>query len=95
MRTNFLCIFVLRNTSGPRVFVDSCSCCCGTPWTFLLTFIAQKLQSGQCPHDHVAHLHVCFNHGFVMVNVCCGPRSILMPDAKRRALISTEGCNKR
>ena len=35
-----------------------------------------------------------FNHGFEVFNVCWGLRSILMPDAWRRALILTKGRNK-
>ena len=35
-----------------------------------------------------------FNHGFEVFNVCCGPRSILMPEVKQTLLISTEGHNK-
>ena len=31
---NILCIFVLRNTSGPRVFVDSCSVIVAHPGLF-------------------------------------------------------------
>ena len=50
MRTEFLCVSVLRVASGPRVKLASCKsaltpswglgraavCDCGTPWTFLL-----------------------------------------------------------
>ena len=28
--------------------------------------------------------NIRFNHGFEVFNVCSGPRSILMPDAKRK-----------
>ena len=38
--------------------------------------------------------NIRFNQGFEVVNVCCGPRSILMPDAKQRALILPENRNK-
>ena len=40
------------------------------------------------------YINIRFNHGFEVFNVGCGPRSILMTDAKQRALISTEGCNQ-
>ena len=29
------------------------------------------------------YMNIRFNHGFSVFNVGCGPRSILMPDAKR------------
>ena len=47
MRTDFLCVSVLRVASGPRVKLASCLgrwgwgaavCDCDTPWTFLLPF---------------------------------------------------------
>ena len=39
MRTEFLCISVLRVASGPRVKLARAAVCdCGTPWTFLLPF---------------------------------------------------------
>ena len=38
---------------------------------------------------------ITFNHGFSVFNVDCGPRSILMPCASRRALILTSGHNQR
>ena len=37
---------------------------------------------------------ITFNHGFSVFNVSCGPWSILMPSASRRALISTSGHNR-
>ena len=37
---------------------------------------------------------ISFNHRFSAFNICCSPRSILMPSASRRALISTSGHNK-
>ena len=56
MRTEFLCISVLRVASGLRVKLASCKsafkpssswclgrvavCDCGTPWTFLLPFFS-------------------------------------------------------
>ena len=56
MRTEFLCVSVLRVASGPRVKLASCLdlsvsssswglgraavCDCGTPWTFLLPFFS-------------------------------------------------------
>ena len=40
--------------------------------------------------------NIRFNDEFEVVNVgFCGPRLTLMPDAERRAFISTEGRNKR
>ena len=39
--------------------------------------------------------NIRFNHGFEVFNIGCGPRSTLKPDAKQRALISTEGHNQR
>ena len=38
---------------------------------------------------------ITFSHGFSVFKICCGPRSILMPFASCRALISTPGRNKR
>ena len=38
--------------------------------------------------------NIRFNHGFEVVNVCCGAMSILIPDSKRIVSISTEGRNK-
>ena len=38
---------------------------------------------------------IIFNHECSVFNVCCGPMSILIPDAKQRASISTSGRNKR
>ena len=52
MRTEFLCISVLRVASGPRVKLASCKsalnppaavCDSGTPWTFLLPFFLSYL----------------------------------------------------
>ena len=39
-------------------------------------------------------MNIRINHGFSVFNVCCGPRSIFMLDAKQRALISIEGRNQ-
>ena len=49
------CHFSLPLGVGGWLRLDAV-CDCGTPWTFLLTFIAQNLQNGQCSQDHVAHL---------------------------------------
>ena len=38
-----------------------------------------------------ARNNIRFKHRFKVLNICCGPRSILMPNA---TLISTEGRNK-
>ena len=41
MRTEFLCVLVLRVASGPRVKLASCKSVlglCGTPWTFSYLF---------------------------------------------------------
>ena len=50
-----VCHFSLPLGVGGWLRLDAV-CDCGTPWTFLLTFIAQNLQNGQCSQDHVAHL---------------------------------------
>ena len=39
-------------------------------------------------------LIITFNLWFSVFNVCCSPRSLLMPDIKRQALIWTLGHNK-
>ena len=43
----------------------------------------------------ISNHSVRFNYGFDVFNICCDPRSVLMLDAKRRALRLTEGYNKR
>ena len=43
---------------------------------------------------NLACVMITFNHRFSVFNVCCCPRSILMPSASLWALISTSGHNK-
>ena len=57
MRTKRFMYFCIEKYVGTQGVCRQLQSYCGTPLTFLLTFIAQKLQSGQCPHDHVARLY--------------------------------------
>ena len=57
---------------------------------------ASDKESCLCPSCMAVHIclyNIRFNHGFEVFNICCDLRSILMSDAKLRALISTEGRN--
>ena len=55
----------------------------------------QLISSNKRP-DKTTNLYLTdirFNHGFEVLNDCCGKRLILIPNEKWRALISTEGRN--
>ena len=56
MLVSVIFLFLLVSGVGCGWMGLDAVCDCGTPWTFLLTFIAQNLQNGQCSQDHVAHL---------------------------------------
>ena len=43
---------------------------------------------------NLEYIMITFNHGLEVFNVCCGPRSILMPSTLCWALISPSGRNK-
>ena len=44
------------------------------------------------PEINLECVIITFNYRFLVFNVCCDPRSILMPSALCRVLISTSGC---
>ena len=55
----FACVSLFSLPLGVEGWLRLAAVCdCGTLWTFLLTFMAQNLQNGQCSQDHVAH-HRC------------------------------------